>query len=211
MLAATASCGLRSPDEPPGPGWERGSAPSLTGATVLVLPVQRSDVPDADIDGEISFALRARAGERVQLRDASNIDGMTQGAGALAVDPAHLDVGAFYRGEVGRVGDPLYGDQYRLAAFVGADFVLLPIEARAVAHEGAHEGASRGASEEAREGADEGAHGEQGVSVVLNAVLLEPRSGRVLWQGILEGDQAPGGSPGSAASVSERLAARLLP
>lgn len=179
--------------------------------TVLLLPVQRGGVPDADIDREIAFALRARAGERVQFRDVSNVRGMTQGAGALAVDPAHLDVGSFFRGEVERVGDPLYGDQYRLAAFVGADFVLLPIEARSVAHEAPSEAVHEGAREGVHDGARGGARGGEGVSVILNAVLLEPRSGRVIWQGILEGDRASVGSPGSAASVSERLAARLIP
>lgn len=184
---ANASCALRSSDEPPGPGWERGGIPNLDGVTVLVLPVQRAYVTGGDIDSEIVFALRARAGERLELRDVSDLCGMTEGAGAFAVNPAHLDVSAFFRGEVERVGDPLYGAQYRLAALVGADLVLLPVQARSVVH------------------------GEEEVSVVLNAALLEPRSGRVVWQGILEGDRASAGSPGSAASVAEHLAARLLP
>lgn len=187
LLLVTASCALRSPSGPPEPGWERGAAPDLTARTVLVLPVQEGTLAGEPLDREIAFALRSRGGDRVTWRDTSDLDGITAGAGAMSVDPFGLDVGTFHRGEVERVGDPLYGEQYRLAAFTGADLVLLPIEAHTREQEGGDP------------------------SVVLNAALLEPRSGRVLWQGILEGASAPEGSPAAAASAAERLAARLLP
>lgn len=179
-------CGLRSDPPPPGPGWERGGIPELRGARVLLLPVQAVAGAGSEVDAELHFALR-EAGPSVHWLAGEELDEIAERAGRLGAEPRNLPVGIFEMGEVERVGDPLFGALYRLAAMTDASFALLPITARI------------------RTDAD------GRVRASLNAVLLDPRSGRVLWQGILEGDPGEPGSPVAVASMAEKVAARLLP
>lgn len=188
-LGILAACGSRNP--PPEPGWERGGVPALSGSRVLVLPVQRSSPVGLEMDRELMFALRER-GPQVEWLDAGELEGALAGAGRLGADPTSLSVGVFAVGEVRQVGDPLFGEIYRLAALVDARFVVLPVAVRLARHE----------SEDAA---------EAGWVVVLDAALLNPRTGRVIWQGIVQGGAGEADSPARVASAADHLARRLLP
>lgn len=181
-----AACGLRSGAEPPGPGWERGGVPELRGARVLLLPVQRADRPAEEVDLELAHAMRQR-GTAMEWTDAATLKEIAEAAGAMGADPARLAVAVFRAGEVRQIGDPLFGDIYRLAALVDANVVVLPL-------------AAYGEPDEVPDRE----------SVILEAVLLDARTGRVLWQGILQGAPGAKNSPAPLASVADRLAARLV-
>ncbi len=186
-VALLAGCGVGSAPEPPGPGWERGAVPELRGTGVLLLPVQGQVGVAGDLDAELAHALR-EAGSTVRWIAGSELDSVAERAGALGGDPRNLPVAAFEMGEVERVGDPLFGTLYRLAGLTEAGYAVLPVTARG-------------------ETAD-----ETGLaSVRLNVALLDPRTGRVLWQSIIQGDPGAADTPAPAALVAERLAGRLLP
>jgi hypothetical protein len=211
LLAAASACAGRSGEPFPAPGWERGSVPGLGSARVLVLPLQamhgegaealagvgpgeeQAVAPASDggvrdgageLDRALMFALRTRA-PSVGWHDAASL-GEAQTA-RLGIDPGGLAVGVFAVGEVRRVGDPLFGDVYRLASLVDAELALLPVRGWWV--EG--EGGTR--------------------AVALHAALLAPRTGRVLWQGVVRGGFEDPGSPAPLVSAAEELAMRLLP
>jgi len=167
------------------PGWERGAVPGFQGERVLLLPVQDAGGIE-EFDRELEYALRARSPE-VHWVGSATITRLAGEAGRLGADPDDLPVGVFEQGRLDRVGDPLYGALYRLAAFGDARFALLPLSTR------------REATEEGRE------------SVTIDVLLLEPRTGRVLWQGLVRGEETAPGTPASSASAAERLAAKLVP
>lgn len=189
VLLVVSACGVRSAPPPPGPGWERGGVPELRGTTVLVLPVQALGVGSpGTVDAELRFALESR-GPSVRWMAGAELETLAQQAGRLGADPNALPVAIFEMGEVERVGDPLFGAIYRLGAIADARFAILPVAVRVQA------------SEE-----DPGR-----VRAHLNVALLDTRSGRVLWQGILDGAPGEIDSPAILASMAERVAARLLP
>lgn len=158
----------------------------MRGDRLLILPVQLAGPEGEHLDQELTFALR-QAGAPVEVLSADELEDVLAGVGRLGADPRNLPVAAFEVGEVRRVGDPLFGSLYRMAVLTDARFVLLPVSAR------------------------EGAGQEVCVrSLILNVALVEPRTGRVMWQGIVEGEPGASGSPAAAASVAERVAARLL-
>ena len=97
-----------------------------------------------------------------------------------------LPIGIFLRAEVDRVGDPLYGMLRRMSALVDAQAVLIPI----------------GITAEAQEAGDP--------RVAVTAVLINTRTGRVHWFGIVQGDPAPSDDPRALASAADALARTLL-
>jgi hypothetical protein len=185
LLLVLVGCSART-SAPPGAGYERGGIPELRGERVIVLPVQMRTAGHPDLDSELEFALREFGGSAewvlpVTLRTALE---RSPGTG-IRIDG--LPVRVFLAGEVQRVGDPLFGDLYRLGALVDAPWALLPVEASV----------------------GSGTNEEGGHSVMLSAALLDVRTGRVVWFGVVEGvPDAPGGLAGTA-SVAEALARRL--
>lgn len=184
LCALLVACSGRS--APPEPDWQRGVAPDLQGARVLVLPVQSATHDRQEVDRELFFALSER-GAGVEWVETAALAGVRDGGGPTAVAPDNLPVGAFRMGEVRQIGDPLFGEVYRLAALVDARFVLLPVAAVELE---SSEGHRRG---------------------VLDVVLVEPRTGRVLWRALLQGNSGKAGSPALMVSAAERMAAQLLP
>lgn len=159
----------------------------LAGRTVVVFPTQRViDVP-GDPDAELAFALRTRGGAgrwvlpealRAQLARSPGLD--------VPLDGLPIDV--FFRSEVRRVGDPLYGIVRRAAAMSDATAVLIPL----------------GVTWRAETP-------EAGSAVEVTAAVLDVLTGRVVWFGVLEGAAATPEDPAGLVQAMERLAAALLP
>ena len=89
----------------------------------------------------------------------------------------------FLQAEVNRLGDPLFGTLVRLGGLTGAEVALLPVELR---------------------------WREEG-SYTLSAALVDVRSGRVAWYGVVEGLPGEMDDPGAVASATEALSRVLLP
>ena len=98
-----------------------------------------------------------------------------------------LPVGFFLRAQVERIGDPLFGQLLRLGALANSEVALIPVAIRP--------------------GAD-GADGESVVEIV--ATIVDVRSGRVIWFGVVSGRPGSVADFGSLASAVEVFAATLL-
>jgi len=176
------NCG--PPPAPPGPGESRGVIPDLRGWTVMVLPVQlRTGVSQGILaDPELAHALRTR-GEGVTWVFPPEMDEILQRSPGVPAQIRGLPVQIFLQAEVNRVGDPLYGYLLRLAGLTGSDVALIPVELK---------------------------YGENGAYLIA-ATLIDTRTGRVSWYGVIEGTAGEAQSPAALASVAEMLARALLP
>jgi hypothetical protein len=164
--------------------------PDLSGRTVMVLPAQpapngpQAGEPVAGLDREIAFWLAEKA-PRVKWVFPSELERMLARSPSIEIDIHALAVSAFHQAEVRNIGDPLFGDLYKLATLVNARFALVPVSAGWVA---AADGTGR---------------------VETAAALIETFGGRVLWYGVVAGTTAAEGSTTAAASAAEALAARI--
>jgi hypothetical protein len=151
----------------------------------LVLPVQLNLGVPGDPDAELAFGLGER-GAGVEWIMPAEVDEVLARSPAVQARTRGLPVGNFVVAEVERVGDPLYGELRRMASLVGAEVVLLPVQA----------------SIEAVGGGDP--------VVRFWTALIDVRSGRVMWFSVLEGDGFPRGDPRGLASAVDELARSLL-
>lgn len=184
-MAFSAACGPRT-QPPPEPGTTTGWPPDLRGRRVLLLPVQHVAGIRGDADAELAFALTGR-GESVLWILPPEIDAALERSPGVQASARGLPVGMFTAAEVERVGDPLYGQLRRMSALVDAEAVLLPVVA-------------------SLEAGDTSA-----AAVRITSAVIEPRSGRVLWFGVLEGGAFAPADPRGLASAAETLARTLLP
>ena len=162
-----------------------GTPPDLRGTRVMVLPVQQLLGVSGDPDAELAFGLRAGTREVtwVLWYEVEEVLARSPGINART---RGLPVGQFLQAEVQRIGDPLFGELRRMAALVDADAVLLPVQAALAADVG----------EDPR--------------IRWSVALIEVRTGRVPWFGIVEGGAFPAGDPRGLASSVDRLARTLL-
>jgi hypothetical protein len=182
LSAAVAGCAGRQ-TAPPGAGYERGGVPELRGARVLLLPLQLRTGGHPDFDRELEFALRQGPGGADWVAPAAIREMLERSPGTrVAID--QLPVRAFLAGELLRVGDPLFGELYRLGALAGASWALLPVEAKA-----------------RTEGSEE--------AIELSAALVDVRTGQVVWFGIVAGSPGAPGALATSASAAEALARRV--
>ena len=152
----------------------------------MVFPVQiQSGVRD-DADPEIAFALRERSDE-VDWVFPDELEAALARAPGVQSRVTGLPVGLFLRTEVDRVGDPLYGQLRRLGEMTRAEVAFIPIALRV--------------------GTDEVSGGS---TVEIVSTILDVRSGRVVWFGVVAGRPGPMTNFASVASAVERLAATLL-
>ncbi len=184
VLLAAAACGGGSA-APPEPGTVRGAAPDLRGWRVVVLPFQQVLGVPGDPDAELAFVLKDR-GRGVSWVFPPEIDEVLARTPNVSARTRGLPVAYFLAAEVNRVGDPLYGELRRIAALTDGDAVLLPVHAALEPGEG---GTAR---------------------VTVTLALIDPRTGRVVWFGYLEGGAYPPGDPRALASAVEEVARRLL-
>jgi hypothetical protein len=152
----------------------------------MVFPVQRSTGVSGDLDAEVAFGLRSRGPDVTWILPA-DLQNVLDRSPALGSRIRGLDIAAFGVGEVRRIGDPLYGDLRRLASVVDGQVALIPLQASVVAD-------TAGA----------------GTAVALSATLIDVRSGRVLWFGVVKGDTRDPADAGTLASAADALARTLL-
>ena len=166
------------------PGEARGAVPDLRGRRVMVLPVQiRDGVPSGvTIDEEIAYALSARE-ENVSWVFPPEVEGILRRSPGVEASLHGLAVGIFLQVEVRRIGDPLYGQIRRLTTLAGADVALIPVQL---------------------------SYGADG-RFSLAAAILTPVTGRVVWFGIIQGEEGAMDAPGTLASVTDALARAILP
>ncbi len=180
----TLGCGGNAPA--PSAGSSEGAIPDLRGRQVMVFPVQIQAGVPGDASPEIAFALRTRSAQ-VGWIAPEELEGVL--ARSPSVDSAvrGLPVGVFLGAEVDRIGDPLFGQLLRLGALTGSDIALIPVAVRA------------------------GAEGAGGVSVVeIVATILNVRTGRVIWFGVVAGRPGSVTDFATVASAAEALAETLL-
>lgn len=182
LLAGVCACVHHPP--PPGPGMSQGVPPDLRGTRVMLLPVQQSTGISGNLDSELAFALQAR-GPQVHWVLPASMDSALVLSPGLQTRTHGLPVAAFGAAEIKRIGDPLYGDLRRLGAVANADVALLPVQASMV-------------------------QDTTGSAVRLWAALVEVRTGRVLWYGIVQGDSGAAGSERVLASAADKLARTVL-
>jgi hypothetical protein len=192
LLATTlAACAARPKTPPPTPTAE--SAPNLRGATALVFPVQEGFVPTPDanarhwpveraaLDAEIAYWLPQAAARTTWVLPAA-IDKTLARSPTLAVNPRALAVTVFQRAQVNRIGDPLFGDLYRIAATLNANIAVVPIAAEYI-----------------------GASAEQAVLTIATAVI-KPSDGTVIWFGVIAGKEKGMTSQSAIASAAQAFA-----
>ena len=186
VLTAAACGGGTTP--PPAPGQARGVAPDLRGSRVVILPFQQNTGVPGDVDAEFAFALREQTTDVEWVQEQEVVE-ILQRSPAMQAQTRGLPVGTFLVSEVNRIGDPLYGHLRRISGLVDAQGILVPILA-SLDPAGNVEGAEP--------------------RVRVQAALIEPRSGRVLWYGVEESGDFSVDDPRALASALERLAGSLL-
>jgi hypothetical protein len=164
--------------------------PDLSGRAVMVLPAQAgpnsSTAGEAvpGLDREIAFWLGEKA-PRVRWVFPPEIERVLDRSPSIQIDLHALAVSSFHRAEVKNIGDPLFGDLYRLSTLVDARIALLPVAATFVPD-------STGSGH-----------------VEISAALIETFGGRVLWFGVVAGSSAAEGSSSAVATAAEALASRV--
>lgn len=186
LLATVLAFGCGGNTQAPSAGSTQGVVPDLRGRRVMVFPVQIGSRVPGDASPEIAFVLRNRTSE-VAWVFSDEMEAIKERSPAIDVSVRGLPVGVFLSAEVQRVGDPLYGQLRRMGALVDSDIALIPVTVRA------------------------GAEGVGGTSVVeIVATIVNVRTGRVIWFGVVGGRPGSVADFGTVASAVEALAETLL-
>lgn len=190
-LAAIAalSAGCASGGNVPTAGTNTGLVPDMRGVRVMLLPVQdvRGLPRNAAAEPEVVFALTDRSDE-VDWVTPERLRATAQRTPGLDFGLERLPVGVFLTREVRRIGDPLFGHLRRLGAVENSDLALIPIQVR-----------FRPAME------------DRSAAVEIAATLIQARTGRVVWFGIVEGQGNGPDDPAAVARAAQTLAQTLLP
>ncbi len=181
----------------------------LGGQRVLLLPAHyvqpapggfvggaaSADETLRQLNAEIAFAVTGRRGTTrwilpeemgAALERAPALDVRLY---ALSADPVRrANAGRLNRDK--RVKDPLYGEVRKLAALLDARYAVFPVEL-------SYEPARADAAGEGR--------------AALWTVLLDARTGEVLWSGTVRGEPGPLGSGVTMARLAEAFARQLVP
>lgn len=193
LLLTLTACGGGTGVEEPGTAF--GGVPALAGVRVMVFPVQRHAGVAADPTPELVFALGSAPD--VRWLAPAELEAVLRRSPGLDARLRELPVDVFLQREVRRIGDPLYGILRRLAAVTGGEVALVPVEVR---HRRDVPAQAAGA---------DAVPGPGRIEVV--ATLISPRTGRVLWTGVVEGRPGAPDDHGALASAVEALVRRLAP
>jgi len=170
-------------------------APDLSGRTVLLLPVQPGPVPNAAgttapggllvdglgaLDAEIAYWLQENS-PRTKWVMPDALRRTVQRSPTLAIDLNTLDVSAFRRAQVRRIGDPLYGDLRKLAAVHDASLAVVPVAA------------------EFRPTSTDSGH------IEIAAALVDVHYGTVYWFGVVAGETGARGAAELAVSAAQKF------
>lgn len=186
LLATVLAFGCGGNTQAPSAGSTQGVVPDLRGRRVMVFPVQIGSRVPGDASPEIAFVLRNRTSE-VAWVFSDEMEAIKERSPAIDVAVRGLPVGVFLSAEVQRIGDPLYGQLRRMGALVDSDIALIPVTVRA------------------------GAEGVGGTSVVeIVATIVNVRTGRVIWFGVVGGRPGSVADFGTVASAVEALVETLL-
>lgn len=159
-----------------------GAIPDMMGRTVMLLPVQVVDGVPEPVDPEIEFAL-GEHGEGIDWVFPDELRRHVDRAPGMDLKVEDLPVGTFFRAEVERVGDPLFGYIRRLAALTGADMAVIPLQVR-----------YRMATD------------IEPSAIEIMSTVLDARSGRVFWTGVLAGDEGDADDPGTLGAAANVFA-----
>ncbi len=152
----------------------------------MVFPVQIQGGPIDDASLEIDFALRTKT-SAVGWIFSDELDAIVARSPAVDTAVRGLPVRVFLGAEVERIGDPLYGQLRRMGALTGSDVALIPVALRP------------------------GVDGVDGASTVeIVETLLNVRTRRVIWFGVVAGRPGSVTDFGTVASAVEELAETLL-
>jgi hypothetical protein len=152
----------------------------------MVLPAQASAVaPPESFDAELQFFLAERA-PRVRWIFPDRLERALQNAPTLRVRLHELDVGAFHRTRVQRIGDPLFGELHSLGLLLDARLALLPYAVGYVPGTGEAPG-----------------------RVEVYVALVDTADGDVLWIGAAAGQPSPQANTAASASAASALATLL--
>ncbi len=167
---------------PPVAGEGTGPRPDLRGASVMVFPIQAIRGLPGMVDAELVFALTAR-GEEVDWMVPDELREIVRRSPGLDVPLEGLPVGVFLRTVVDRIGDPIYGVLRRLTALTDVTIAVIPVIARYRPGPSPQDGAAE-----------------------IAVAVLNARTGRVIWYGVIEGTRGPADDPAVVASVMDELA-----
>lgn len=187
LCTAVAACGGGTP----GPNLPTLPAVGLAGQRVVVFPVQRVLVR-GEPDRELTYALEARPGTARWVLPRSLEESIARSPG-VDVPLNDLPVDMFFRAEVQRVGDPLYGMIRRAASLSDAQTALIPLSV-----------SWRAPSTD-----------EMGVeipgAVEVYGVLISVLTGEVIWVGVREGEASGPDDPAGLPRAMDAFAAGFLP
>lgn len=188
-LLAALACGGRGSEEQAAPG----TAVDLRSAEVMVLPVQRVDGVGAPerlarrLDAEIEFWTGERA-PGLRWTFPGELARVVLRTPQLDMRLEALPVAALL-GDEDHIPDPLLGQLRGLGAVVSRRLALVPYQVELPAP----------------------APGTEERRLRIRVALIDTHGGRVLWRGTVNGEPAPPGDAGAAASVARALAERLIP
>jgi len=186
LLAAVIALGCAGTGPAPSAGDSQGTIPDLRGIRVMVFPVQLQAGVPGDVNPEINFAFRNKSTE-VEWIFSDELEAVVQRSPSVDTAVRGLPVGVFLRAEVRRISDPLWGRLLRLGALTNSDIALIPVAVRP------------------------GASGVGGTATVqIVTTILNVRTGRVIWFGVVAGRPGSVDDFGTIASAVEELAETLL-
>lgn len=189
LLLAAAACGGRQQEPSAVPAPPTAVAPmDLGGQRVLILPLQASaGIPGnrEDATADLVAALRERD-TRTQWIDPARLRRSLAASPTFAPDPAALPNDPYRVHGERRIGGPLADVLRRYMALTEARLVLVPRSAVARPLE------------------------DGTVVVRLDAVVVDARSGLLVWWGEAEGHPGAPGSAGLVPTAAEALAVRMV-
>jgi hypothetical protein len=183
FLMQLGACGGSPP--PPEAGEFTGSIPDLMGRTVMVLPAQVVDGVPEPVDPELEFAL-SEHGEGIEWIFPDQLRRQVERTPSLDMKVDDLPVGTFFRADIERIGDPLFGYIRRLSALTGAQVAVIPLQVR-----------YRMATD------------LEPSAIEIRSTVLDAVSGRVFWTGVVAGEEGPADSPGTLASAADSFARHM--